>query len=111
SGVTPTVATTAPASTGGFGQFLGNNAGSLLQGLGQGYSSYLQAQELAEQREADRQFLRERDQRLQDSYNVPLDVLSRSTAPSTPSARAPSPQRSGRPRYQYDPTTRRITYA
>lgn len=126
SGMTPTgsaAATAAPslpaaaaapaaaAPSGGFASFLGSESGgALLSGLGQGVSAYAQARMEAAEREKDRDFLREKQETLTRSYDLPDTVMPGNNpgggmAPTTltPSG-APKPKASTRWRYQYDPS-------
>lgn len=55
----------------GLGNFLNTEAGAgLLGGLGQGIGDYQKLQAEEDMREADRQFLRDKEQRITDSYKV-----------------------------------------
>ncbi|MCV0395485.1 MAG: hypothetical protein K5872_22315 [Rhizobiaceae bacterium] len=86
---------------GGLGQFLSSETGgSLIQGLGKGLGDYMAAKERKDAAEADRQFLREKEDRLRASYSVDPSVLH---GPVTPSTGRPTPdQKYARPRYRYD---------
>ena len=103
-------AAAAPAAQGGggFGQFLRSEAGGgLIAGLGKGIGDYATAKMAAGEREKDREFLREKDQRLQDSYNVDPDALH-GAAPSDTTSRPTPAQKYSRFRYEYSPQAKRI---
>lgn len=77
---------------GGFGQFLQSQGGAgLIAGIGAGLGSYYETEAIKEQREADRQFVRDQEQRITDSYTVPTTALA-----------------GGVPAWQYNPNTGQI---
>lgn len=84
--------------------FLGTErGGQLLAGLGKGGMEYLEAKRIMEEKERDRQFLRDRDQRVTDSYKgtvVPSNVVANETA-----------KMQAKPRYMFDPGAGRIVMA
>lgn len=115
------VAATTPTSAGGgLFSFLNSEAGGgLLAGLGQGLMGYQQAQAAADESQADRQFLLDKEQRLRDSYNIDPNLLpgntptyqpqalpGATTASSTASAQQPTT--GAKFRYEYDPSVKKI---
>lgn len=105
----PSAMPTNAASTGGglFQKgldFLGSErGGQLLAGLGRGGMEYLEAKRIAEEKERDRQFVRDEQQRVTDSYKgtvVPSNVVANETA-----------KMQAKPRYMFDPGAGRIVMA
>lgn len=106
----------APASGGGggFGQFLQSEAGgSLIAGIGKGMGDYALAKMKMGENQKDRDFERDREQRLQDSYDVdpaalhgaaPVDDTQR----PTPAEKYNRQGSVGKFRYEYSPEARRI---
>ena len=84
--------------------FLGSErGGQLLAGLGQGASEYLEAKRIMEERERHRQFIRDNQQRVTDSYKgtvVPSNVVANEVA-----------KMQAKPRYMFDPGAGRIVLA
>jgi len=101
----------APAAAsggGGLGKFLSSEAGGgLIAGVGRGLGAYMDSKQRAEEAEKDRQFLRDKEQRLQDSYSVDPSALNGPVAVDT-TARPTPAQAYGRTRYEYDPAQGRI---
>lgn len=97
------------ATGGGFGQFMNSEtAGGLLSGLGKGYGSYMEAEATKEAAQADRDFLRDKEQRMQDSYNVDPSALHQAPADVTGTGRPVPAQKYARKRYEYVPEQGRI---
>ena len=100
------------AQTGnGLGSFLNSETGgSLVAGLGEGLMSYAQGKADTQAREDDRQFLRDKEQRLTDSYNVAPEALpGGGTMAALPTTQRPTPaQKFERRRYQYNPESKQI---
>lgn len=95
------------ASGGGFGSFLKSEAGGgLLAGVGKGLGAYMDAQNRSEEAEKDRDFLRDKEQRLQDSYKVDPSALHGTMSDTT--ARPTPAEKYSRSRYEYDPAQGRI---
>jgi len=94
----------------GFSRFMNSPmAGGLVSGLGQGLAGWLASKEKKQAEEDDRNFIRERDQRLTDSYNVAPSALH---APMTDNTARPVPaQKYARPRWQYDRESGRMVQA
>ena len=104
------VAAGQPQQNGFFSRLLNSEAGGgLIAGLGQGLmqgkavKDQIEAQK--EAAEADRQFLRDKDQRLQDSYDVDPAVYHGTVVDGT---QRPTPARRFGRRYEYDPNSGRI---
>lgn len=110
--VTPSAApatVTAPAASGGgLSRFLSSEAGGgLIAGVGKGLGAYMDAKNRSEEAEKDRKFLRDKEQRLQDSYSVDPSALH-DAAPADTTARPTPAVKYGRTRYEYDPSVGRI---
>jgi len=104
-------AAAAPATGGGFGQFLNSETGgSLVAGLGEGLMSYASGKMDQKAREDDRQFLRDKETRLTRSYDVAPEALpGGGTMAALPSTQRPTPaQKYDRRRYLYNPESKQI---
>ncbi len=98
----------AAASGGGFGKFLSSEAGGgLIAGVGKGLGAYMDAKQREDEAQKDRKFLRDKEQRLQDSYSVDPSALH-GPAPVDTTARPTPAQAYGRTRYEYSPEQGRI---
>lgn len=89
------------------GDFLTSEAGvGLIGGLGEGLMKQEEIDAAAEERQKDRDYLRAKEQRLQDSYSVPSSVLGPDTKyVDTPNLPTPE-QKFGRGfHFEYDPAT------
>ena len=109
-----TTGAVSPGSSGGggFGQFLRSQAGGqMLAGLGSGLlTGMAKKQEIeAYEREhnAQRQFEREKEQRIQDSYNVDPDAMFKPLGPDNSNRPTPG-EKYGRFRYEYSPEAKRL---
>lgn len=101
----------APAKTGmgGFGQFLtSEKGGSLIAGIGKGLSSYMESKQKAEEAEKDRQFQRDREERIRGSYSVDPNSLPGLGGASDTTQRPTPAVKYGRKRYEFDPSVGRI---
>jgi len=78
---------------GKIGEFASTEAGAgLISGLGQGIASYAEAQMEQEEKQKDRQFLLDKEQRLRDSYEVPYSALPNGApGPGAPVDKTPRP--------------------
>lgn len=84
--------------------FLGSErGGNLLAGLGKGGMEYLQAKQIAEEKEKDREFLRQKQQTITNSYK---GTVGQSSAVGNATA-----QMQAKPRYMFDPGVGRIVMA
>lgn len=111
-------AAAAPAASGGMmgglGRFLtSETGGGLIAGLGKGLGAYMDQKAKADEAQKDRDFLRDKEQRLQDSYNIDPTALpgnvGGSYAQTGSTQQRPTPtQRYARRRYVYDPNERRV---
>lgn len=64
----------------GFGNFLSTEGGAgLLAGLGAGIGSYQESKTYEDQKNADRQYLIDKDRRVTEGYNVPMSALAGGT--------------------------------
>lgn len=97
------VSATAPTTGGGFLDFLkSDTAGNIIGGIGKGLGQYAQVQAQAEENALDRDLVRERDQNIRDSYEVPDEVYHHGTTPAVqPAAMPTQPQKPTKQRYQY----------
>lgn len=113
----PVAAAAAPAASGGImgglGKFLtSETGGGLIAGLGKGLGAYMDQKAKADEAQKDRQYLIDKEQRLQDSYNVDPSVLpgnvggGNAQQPSQP--RQSPTERFSRRRYLYDPKAGRV---
>jgi len=109
------VAASAPSASGGFmgglGKFLtSETGGGLIAGLGKGLGAYMDQKAKADESQKDRDFIRDKEQRLQDSYNVdPASLPGNGYQPPQPDQSRPTPtQKYARRRYSYDPIQGRI---
>lgn len=109
------VAASAPAASGGImsglGRFMTSEAGGgLLAGLGKGLGAYMDQKAKADESQKDRDFIRDKEQRLQDSYNVdPASLPGNGYQPPQPDQSRPTPtQKYARRRYSYSPEQGRI---
>ncbi|HKZ07108.1 MAG TPA: hypothetical protein VJU81_16710 [Methylomirabilota bacterium] len=108
-GASPAPAPAAPTGGGGFAQFMNSETGGgLLAGLGKGLGSYMEAQAAKEAAQADRDFLRDKEQRLQDSYNVDPSALHSAPEDVSGTGRPVPAQKYARKRYEYVPEEGRI---
>lgn len=98
-------------SGGGLGQFLSSETGgALVQGLGSGLGNYLTTKSAADERQKDRDYLVNRDQKITDSYAVGPEALH---GPAQTTTGNPTPAEAygrGTPRYRYDPEQGRVVY-
>lgn len=109
----------APAGNGFMSMFQGQSGAALLSGAAQGAGAYLQQRGLEKEAQRDRDMIREREQRLTDSYDVDPRVLmggggipqeapaSASAPPDSTIVQPQQPQRRYGPtkRYEFDKTT------
>lgn len=87
--------------SGGLGQFINSPmGGNLISGLGQGLAGYMASRERNDAAEADRNFVRERDQRITDSYNIDPTAYHQPVAADT--GRPTPASQYARRRYVYD---------
>ena len=110
----PVAGTTTAATEGGggmwkgLGNFLNTNAGAaMIGGIGEALGTERQAELLAEMREADRKFLREKEQRITESYAGAGEAV----AGSTPWAGDPTPRPTPAAKWAYNPNTGMIDMA
>ncbi|WP_395451206.1 hypothetical protein ACHMW7_16270 [Aminobacter sp. UC22_36] len=105
---------------GGLFDFLKSETGAgLISGIGGGLMKKAEMDAYSEEQQKDRDFLRAKDQRVTDSYNLPDNAFAANTTPPpAPAAAAPpaqpaqtmpgAPKSPQRFRYNYDSQTKRI---
>jgi hypothetical protein len=107
----PAVAAAHTGSGGGLLSFLGTEAGAgLLAGAGEGLMGYATMKADEKAKEADRQFLLDKEDRLRRSYDVAPEALpGGGTMPALPVTQRPTPaQKYARTRYAYNSSTKQI---
>lgn len=105
---TAPVTAAAPSAGKGLFSFLNSETGgSLIAGLGEGLMGYAQGKMEEKQREEDRQFLLDKEERLRRSYDVPVEALpGGGTGATLPVTQRPTPaQKYDRRRYEYNKST------
>jgi hypothetical protein len=104
-GATDAVTTSATGSGGLFSSAMdflkSESGGALIGGLGEGLMKKAEVDALAEEREEDRQYLRDKEQRLQDSFSVDPNAFAGNAAtPPVAATQRPTPAQKF-DRYEY----------
>lgn len=107
----PTGVATGGSGASGFGQFLNSEAGgAMLGGLGEGIMGYAKQKADEKERQRDRDYLLDKENRVRDSYSVsPESLPGGGSMAALPETQRPTPaQKYQRRQYVYNPATKAI---